>query len=45
MFVNRIPIILTLGQQVKFMTVDKLLNYWAPKLLKVIRLVVSLYNK
>ena len=44
-FVNNIPVLVTLGQQVKYTTIENLPNRWEMTLLKGIRLVISLYNK
>ena len=45
MFVNKIPFIITLGQLMKFTTIENVPNYWAPTLLKRIQSVIRLYNK
>ena len=45
MFFNKILLLVTLRQWVKFTTIENLLNRRAPTLLKGIRSVISLYNK
>ena len=44
-FVNKIPFLVTLLQQVRFATIENLPNRWAPMLLKGIQSVISIYNK
>ena len=45
MFVNKIQFLVTLGQRVKFTTIESLINYPALTLLKGIQSFISLYNE
>ena len=45
MIVNKINLLINLGQRLKFTTIENLPNHQAPNILKRIRTVISLYNK